>query len=240
MKAIILAAGRGSRMKSLTDEQPKCLVKVKDKTLLEWQLDAIIGAGIKDIAIVTGYKRELLTQFRLREFYNQQWSTTNMVSSLACAEEWLLDSPCIVSYSDIFYSSEAITSLINSNSILAVTYDPNWLQLWTNRFGDPLLDAETFRISSKNTLIEIGNKPKSIDEIEGQYMGLLKFTPLSWKEMQGIRSTLTSQQRDKMHMTGTLQKIIEEEKIQIEAIQYKGLWGEVDTSEDLLHYKFDF
>ena len=60
MKAIILAAGRGSRMKNLTDEKPKCLAKLRGKPLLEWQLTSLREAGIEDIAIVTGYKRELL------------------------------------------------------------------------------------------------------------------------------------------------------------------------------------
>ena len=59
MKAIILAAGRGSRMGNLTDESPKCLVELRARPLLEWQLMAIREAGIDDIAIVNGYKREL-------------------------------------------------------------------------------------------------------------------------------------------------------------------------------------
>ena len=85
MKAIILAAGRGSRMKKLTDEGPKCLVKLRGKTLLDWQLDVFKNAGISQIAIVTGYKRQLLANRGLEEFYNDRWAETNMVSSLACA-----------------------------------------------------------------------------------------------------------------------------------------------------------
>ena len=53
MKAIILAAGRGSRMKLLTDEIPKCLVKLRGKSLLDWQLSALRAAGITDIALVS-------------------------------------------------------------------------------------------------------------------------------------------------------------------------------------------
>ena len=55
-----------------------------------------------------------------------------------------------------------------------MTYDPNWLGLWIQRFGDPLLDAETFRLTPEHTLAEIGNKPKSVEEVQGQYMGLLQ------------------------------------------------------------------
>lgn len=236
MKAIILAAGRGSRMKNLTDERPKCLVELRGKALLDWQLEALRAAGINEIAIVTGYRRELLTGRGLVEFHNPRWAETNMVSSLACAEVWLQAEPCIVSYSDIFYSPAAVQSLMHCPAALAVTYDPNWLELWTQRFGDPLLDAETFRLTAEHTLAEIGNKPKSVEEVQGQYMGLLRFTPEGWVEVQRIRSGLTSEQCDKMHMTGTLQKVIDQGRLDIAAVAYEGEWGEVDSAEDLNSY----
>jgi choline kinase len=236
MKAIILAAGRGSRMKNLTDERPKCLVELRGKALLDWQMESLRAAGIDEIAIVTGYKRELLVNRGLVEFHNACWAETNMVSSLACAEEWLQAEPYIVSYSDIFYSPVAVQSLMACTASLAVTYDPNWLELWTQRFGDPLLDAETFLLTPEHTLAEIGNKPKSVEEVQGQYMGLLRFTPEGWAEVVRIRSGLTSVQCDKMHMTGTLQKVIDAGRVAIAAVPYTGEWGEVDSAEDLASY----
>ncbi len=233
MKAIILAAGRGSRMKELTAKRPKCLVELRGKTLLDWQLEALREAGIKEIAIVTGYRRELLNKGGLVEFHNARWAETNMVSSLACAEVWLKEDSCIVSYSDIFYSPTAVLALMRCTSSLAVTYDPNWLKLWTQRFGDPLLDAETFRLTAENTLAEIGNKPKSVGEVQGQYMGLLRITPAGWAEIVNIRSMLNNEQCDKMHMTGTLQKVIDARRIPIAAIRYLDEWGEFDTADDL-------
>jgi L-glutamine-phosphate cytidylyltransferase len=236
MKAIILAAGRGSRMKNLTDERPKCLVELLGQPLLEWQLAALRKAGIEEIAIVTGYKRELLANRGLAEFHNSRWAETNMVSSLTCADEWLQEEPCIVSYSDIFYGEQAVKSLIECNASLAVTYDPNWLELWTQRFGDPLLDAETFRLNADQTLAEIGNKPKSVEEVQGQYMGLLRITPPGWAEVLRIRAGLMPTECDRMHMTGTLQKVIEAARVPIKAVQYEGEWGEVDSAEDLAAY----
>jgi L-glutamine-phosphate cytidylyltransferase len=236
MKAIILAAGRGTRMKALTVEKPKCLVELEGQSLLEKQLIALRGAGIDEIAIVTGYRRELLIPFGLVEFHNPRWNETNMVASLACAGLWLQSEPCLVSYSDIFYSVEAATSLINCHAPLAVTYDSNWLALWTKRFGDPLVDAETFRINSDGMLSEIGQKPKTVHEVEGQYMGLLRFTPQGWDEVQQIRIGLDSGTNDKIHMTDMLQKIIEKERLKVTAVPYQGEWGEVDSEEDLACY----
>jgi L-glutamine-phosphate cytidylyltransferase len=236
MKAIILAAGRGSRMKNLTDDRPKCLVELRGKALLDWQLEALRSAGIKEISIVTGYKRELLPSQGLVEFHNARWAETNMVSSLTCAQEWLQTEPCIVSYSDIFYSSVAVKSLMESKAPLAITYDPNWLKLWTQRFGDPLLDAETFRLTTDHILAEIGNKPTSVDEVQGQYMGLLLFTPEGWAEVLRIRSNLSMAECDSMHMTGTLQRIINANKLKITAIAYEEAWGEIDSASDLRYY----
>ena len=69
MKAIILAAGRGSRMKEMTDSNPKCLVELKGKSLIDWQISALQQAGIHEIGIVI-YKREMLDNKGLTEFHN--------------------------------------------------------------------------------------------------------------------------------------------------------------------------
>lgn len=224
-------------MKDMTEDKPKCLVKLHGKTLLQRQLQAIRAAGIADIAIVTGYKRELLQEYELTEFFNPRWAETNMVSSLTYASSWLEKWPCIVSYSDIFYETSAITSLMDSSASLAITYDPNWKKLWAERFSNPLLDAETFRLDNSGSVIEIGNKPESLDDVQGQYMGLLRFTPQSWQEMIKIRSEMKQHERDKMHMTGTLQRIISANRMPIIAISYEYAWGEVDSEADLAVYK---
>jgi len=195
------------------------------------------AAGVEEIAIVTGYKRELLSGWRLIEFHNPRWAETNMVSSLACAQEWLLAGECLVSYSDIVYETSAVKSLMTSRASLAVTFDPNWLEIWEKRFANPLIDAETFRLNSDRTLAEIGNRPSSIEEVQGQYMGLLRFTPESWGEVLRIRSQLSSGERDRMHMTGTLQRVIEAGRIAIKAISCEASWGEIDSAEDLIMYE---
>ncbi|PKO46936.1 MAG: nucleotidyl transferase [Betaproteobacteria bacterium HGW-Betaproteobacteria-22] len=237
MKAIILAAGRGSRMKDLTDQKPKCLVELRGHTLLEWQLRALREAGIDEIAIVTGYKQALLAPYGLVEFHNPRWAETNMVTSLTSADQWLKSEPCIVSYSDIFYEASAVKSLMNDNHQLAVTYDPGWLKLWQKRFDNPLDDAETFKLNSDNTLAEIGEKPKSVDEVQGQYMGLLRFTPEGWEEVGLIRDGLTQLECDRMHMTGTLQMVIKAGRVAVYAIPYERSWGEVDSADDLKMYQ---
>ena len=236
MKAIILAAGRGSRMKNLTDDKPKCLVKLHQKPLLERQLESLRKSGINEIAIVTGYKHEMLSSYNLVEFHNPYWDSTQMVASLACANEWLEKDPCIVSYGDIFYDKIAAESLIQSNANIAITYDPNWLKLWEGRFGDPLIDAETFRINKNGILLEIGNKPKLISQVQGQYMGLLRFTPNGWSEFQNIRNSIPLKEINSLDMTKTLQMFLQKSLMPIHTIPYNGKWGEVDSETDLQYY----
>lgn len=237
MRAIILAAGRGSRMEALTDEHPKCLVEFRGRTLLSRQLEALSVAGVREVAIVTGYRSEMLQGYAGRTFHNARWANTNMVASLATAAAWLQSGPCIVSYSDIFYEPQAVEMLMQADGPLALTYDPNWLKLWEDRFGDPLLDAETFRLSETGDLIEIGRTPQTTFEIEGQYMGLLRFKPESWAAMVEMLSDLTPDQRDKIDMTSALQRLIKRGSTSITALRYDGQWGEVDRAVDLALYQ---
>lgn len=236
MRAIILAAGRGSRMAGLTSDRPKCLVELRGKPLLERQIEALTAAGMTEIGIVTGYRREQLSGFGLHEFHNADWESTNMVASLACASEWLEREPCIVSYSDIFYEPRAARLLADSKADLAVTYDPGWLEIWSKRFDDPLEDAETFRLDG-DRIVEIGQRPKAVSEVEGQYMGLLRFSPAGWAAARRIHRSLPEEKAARLDMTSLLQRVIDDGAVPVVGVAYDGEWGEVDSESDLASYE---
>jgi len=230
VKAIILAAGRGSRLLSLTDDRPKCLVELNGQALLEWQLHALRGAGVKDITVVRGYlKNQITGNFEIKE--NPRWHETNMVATLMVAREWLEQYPCIVSYADIVYPIQAIRVLLQDDSLLSLLYDPNWLALWKKRFDDPLSDAESFMLE-QDVLQDIGRSNVSLGEIQGQYMGLLKFTPQSAKWIFDILDK-DQEVHDKLDMTALLQLLLQKGKT-IKAIAWNGPWCEVDSQKDLL------
>ena len=235
MKAIILAAGRGSRMGRLTEDSPKCLTPLAGRPLLEWQLDALRGAGIETVGVVRGYKPHLLDGRGLETFDNPRWAETNMVASLACAESWLQRTPVIVSYSDIFYPASAVKALAEARSHIAISYDPQWLALWSQRFEDPLSDAETFRLDGSR-VVEIGRRATTLDDIRGQYMGLLKITPAGWKIVERYRGQLSPERRDRLDMTALLSGLIEE-GYRVDAVPLSGTWGEVDNANDLAVYE---
>ena len=155
-----------------------------------------------------------------------------MVSSLICAESWLKETDCIISYSDIFYGLEAIELLKKAESDICILYDLNWLSQWRVRFEDPLSDAETFRIDSEGKILEIGDRPKTLQEIEGQYMGLLKITRKGWHVISSVLSEFDEVEIDKLSMTSLLNVLIQN-NIDVVGIPFNGSWGEIDDAEDL-------
>ena len=105
MKSLILCAGKGSRFNTNTKSIPKCLIEINKKRILDIQILSLRKNNIKNIAVVTGYKSELINHKLITKYYkNKNWEKTNMIYSLFEASEWLSESDCIISYGDIFFS----------------------------------------------------------------------------------------------------------------------------------------
>ena len=234
MRGIILAAGRGSRMGNLTDSHPKCLIKLAGKTLLDWQISAMRHSGIREIVVIAGYRAESLISRDYHVLKNPRWSETNMLRSLTVASKLLMTEECIVSYADIAYHPDTINQMLDSTGDIAITFDLDWQQLWERRFQTPLEDAETFQYREGN-LVEIGQKANSVKEIQGQYIGLLKFTPTGWHQVRTSLSSLDDKDIDQLDMTSMLRRLIRE-NVPVKAIPVSGRWCEVDSESDLKLY----
>lgn len=237
MRAIILAAGRGSRMGATGNDRPKCLVELEGKPLLDRQIAALRNGGVEEIGIVRGYRAEMLNFPGLTYFDNERWAQTNMVMSLAEAAAWLKSGPVIVSYADIFYRAGLVRGLAAAAGALVISYDRAWRQLWTRRFADPLSDAETFRIDAAGRLLDIGGKTAKIEDIEGQYMGLLKFTPAAWGAVAALLAALDQPTRDRLDMTGLLRRLLAGGTLPITTFGTDGQWGEIDNPGDVALYQ---
>jgi L-glutamine-phosphate cytidylyltransferase len=236
MRAVILAAGRGSRMGSFGDGRPKCLVELARKPLIARQIAALRGGGGTALAVVRGYRADMIRLPNITYFDNPRWAETNMVMSLATAAAWARSEPIIVSYADIFYRRELVRDLAVAEGDLVVAYDRAWRKLWSRRFADPLADAETFRADKSGKLVEIGGKTLKIEEISGQYMGLLKFTPKAWQTVEAVLVQLNPATRDRLDMTGLL-RILVNRGFPIYTLGTEGHWGEVDSPGDLAVYE---
>jgi L-glutamine-phosphate cytidylyltransferase len=236
MRAIILAAGRGSRMGETGDARPKCLLELAGVPLLDRQIAALRGGGAMEVGIVRGYRGEMLSRLGVVYFENPRWAESNMVTSLAAADQWLRSTPVIVSYADIFFHRALVRRLAAADGDLVVAYDRKWRALWSRRFDDPLGDAETFRADRSGHLLEIGGKTKRIEEIEGQYMGLLRFTPAAWGAVRELLGELEPPIRDPLDMTGLLRRLLVR-GCPIGVLATDGNWGEVDRPNDLALYE---
>lgn len=229
MKCIILAAGRGSRLGSLGADRPKCLVELAGRPLLDWQRSALQAAGVTELAIVGGYRHEQLPQQGITKFINPDWADTGIVASLLCARDWLQQEPCLVSYADIIFDADIIRALSEMPGPVSITSYQHWRALWELRFPDPLQDAESFMTDAQGHLTDIGARPNSLDQIEGQYMGLLKFTPTGFSHvLEEVEQEGVSRRLD---MTSLLSRLIAR-GIPISTNSVDGLWYEVDNAED--------
>ncbi len=236
MKGIILAAGRGSRMGDRTKDMPKRITQIYGKSLIEHKIEKMREAGIEEIGAVRGYKAEKISFEGLSYFDNLRWNETNMVRSLCCADSWLSKDTCIVSYSDILYQPQAVSLLMNCQEDIAITYNTKWLEIWSARFDNPLSDAETFEVDEQGYVTEIGGQADSLDQIKGQYMGLLKFSVKGWKQVEEYLSDLDGKTIDKLDMTSLLSGMLRK-GIKIYGIPYDGLWLEIDNESDLKLYE---
>jgi len=240
--AIILAAGQGTRLRPLTNEIPKCMVEVAGKPILNRQLDVLSSAGIEDIIVVTGYKEDKIDDPRITKVYNKEYASTNMIYSLFCAEDYL-DGNTIICYGDIIYSGSVLEKVIHADQDIVIASDEEWQPYWESRCDDPLDDAETFQIGVNGRVESLGKNANSLDEIEGQFIGLLKLSEKGAEKMKEVyhecksnpdcRDNAWKSGRDlrNAYMTDLMNYFASQGKLYYTPIQ-RG-WFEVDNVSDL-------
>lgn len=247
MKAVILAAGQGERLRPLTNDKPKCLVELAGKSILSHQINVLKNAGVNDITIIGGYQKQHILQaaqeFDAHVQTNDNYKTTNMVVTLFIAQNLMSgDDDLIVSYGDIIYENRILDAVMNCDAPIALAVDKELRRLWELRMDDPLSDAETLRIDSKGKILELGRPPTSYDDIQGQYMGLFKISASALPDILKIYNSLDrdalyeGKTFDQMYMTAFLQHLIDVGR-HIQAVCVENGWLEVDTINDITVYQ---
>jgi L-glutamine-phosphate cytidylyltransferase len=237
MKAIILAAGQGARLRPLTDDRPKCMVEYQGRPLIDHVVRALRANGVDEIVAIRGYKPEALRCPGARFYDNPRYLETNMVSTLFCAEREL-EGDVIISYSDIVYSPGVIERLLQTDAEIGVVVDRDWRRLWQERMDDPLDDAETLRLDADNHILELGKKARSYEDIQGQYIGLIKVAASAWPRLRAFYQALDrhadydGKSFDNMYMTSFLQAVIDR-LMPVTAVPIFGEWLEIDVPSDL-------
>jgi choline kinase len=120
MKAVILAAGVGSRLRPLTDNTPKCLVEVKGVSILERQIEAFIKSKIEEIIIICGYLAENVSRFlqekgyrNIRLIENTEYLNTNNMYSLYLAKGFIPED-FILANADVIFHPDIIEKMLSS------------------------------------------------------------------------------------------------------------------------------
>ena len=213
------------------------MVPFHGRPLIDYQIEILQRCGIADIVIVKGYKQERFVRPDARTILNSKYASTNMVYSLFCAESEMNEN-LIISYGDIYYNEKNLMALISDPADIAITIDKRWRELWQRRMDNPLADAETLKIDKEGYITELGKKPHSYAEIQGQYMGLIKINLTKIDEIIKFYHSLdTSRIYDgktfeNMYMTTFLQELINA-GMRIRGVPVYGGWLEIDTLSDL-------
>jgi L-glutamine-phosphate cytidylyltransferase len=243
MKMILLAAGKGKRLRPLTNDRPKCLVEIAGKTLLDWQITTARKCGISEIIVVKGYMAGSIQEDPSIKYYiNDRYGVTNMVETLWCAENEFNDE-IIISYADILYEERILNQLIQAPQDINIIVDKQWRTYWEQRFPDPVQDAESLKLNTDHSISEIGKKISDISEPDGQYIGLLKFGIGGVEAMKSLyqktknRSLLgekpfgLDKAFDNLYMTDFLQGMIGAGYI-LHSVPIDRGWLEIDTVAD--------
>jgi len=174
MKAVILAAGVASRLKPLTNNTPKCLLKVGDKSILERTIDNLIKNKISDVVVVTGFLRTLIEEFLTQHYpnlnftfiYNEKYDSTNNIYSLWLAKSEILGYEMLLMDSDIVFDSRIIGQLLSSK------YD-DCLAL---RSTEELSEEEIKCLLNKDGSIKEISKTINPKEAVGESIGIERFS----------------------------------------------------------------
>ena len=243
MRAIIIGAGRGSRLMPTTADTPKCFAEVAGQSILDWSLDAFRQNGIDDICFIGGYQidkvRELHPELTFR--HNRDWANNNILASLFYAED-LMESPFVCCYSDTLFSAQAVASVLACKEDIALVIDTEWLTRYETRTEHPSTDAE--KVTIDNGKVTRIHREIAEQDAYGEYIGMAKFSVTGAKQLKHhyhrcrerfankpFREAKSFEKAYKIHL---LQEMIEAGERMVH-VDTPGQYIEIDTQEDFLY-----
>ena len=234
MKALILAAGKGSRLGDKTLETPKSLTNLWGEPLFDRQLRLLNNIGITDIAVVTGYLSHCFADYPVKHFHNPEYHESNMVYSLMSARDfWLAgDQPVLILYGDIAYNEAVLQQIVANDAELLVPGNNRWLELWQQRMSEPMSDAESF-IYHKETMVlqQLGQPLTALEQAMAQYMGMIKLGVQGQSQIRELLTQTSSEQLRHWAMTDFIQAWIDAD-LRVDTCECPGGWIELDTLDD--------
>ena len=229
MKAVILAAGQGTRIRSVHGEHPKCLIEVDGSTILDHQLEALSMAGINEIAIVVGYEKEqIISYVRTKSLINQRihfidnpaFGITNNIYSLWLALDWLRGDSFVVLNADVIFDPEILQSALRLYAPISMIVDPLWRD-------------ETMKVIIEGDRVIEMSKKFSREEFGGTYIGITAFSKSIQNEFfRKMRKVIGSGRVDEFFNSAVQE--LANEGVLVGFTSTDGLaWAEIDDPVDL-------
>ena len=253
MKAIIIAAGMGQRLRPYTEDRPKCMVEINGRSLIQRQVDAFRAAGIDDIVVIRGYRGRQIQLPGITYVDNIDFRNNNILESLFCAREHLFGD-VIISYGDITFHPDLIKGLVPVQAPVSLVIDLDWASVYEGRDDHPVEQAELTEIMSLpaegmlrsehiHRIINVG-KHVTPDRARGEFIGLCKINAPALARLCAVYDHARLNGLDHPYVNApSLRKaylcdlfndaIKKEEFIQPFFIK-GGKWREIDTVQDYL------
>lgn len=173
MKALILAAGRGTRIRSIHGEHPKCLISSDGEAILDHQIRGLFAAGIEEIGIVVGYESEQIMKYVERRYrdclhrfsfiHNSKFESTNNIYSLWIARDWLRGEAFICLNADVLCEPDILIPAAKTTAPISMIVDPEWRE-------------ETMKVIIRDGQVVRMSKKISRSEFSGTYIGITTFS----------------------------------------------------------------
>jgi len=250
MKGIIIAAGPCKRLRPLTDETPKCMLKINGKPILQNTIDLFRGNGVDDISVIRGYKKEKINFPDITYFENTDFWNNNILQSLMFARAKLEEAvktgeDVVMTYSDIWYNDSVVKALVESKEAIASIVDTDWETYYDGRTDHPIEEAENIITDDDKRMLKIGKHIFTNDtpkDKQGEFIGLWKFTPegtkIFLKHFDRLNSTLkmtdsyqNTKEWQKSYITDIFQEMIDKGE-KLYCVLIKKNWAEFDTIQD--------
>lgn len=230
MKAVILAAGVGSRLRPITDEIPKCLVKVNNKSILQWQVEHYIDSGIQQIIVVAGYLYSKVNDMisdifpgnKITVLNNTEYSCTNNMYSLYLCKE-LVEEEFILSNGDVVFDQSIIKDLSKKS-------DGNYICCQGQSYDDEAM--KVIYDKRKNRIVHI-SKSINAELAYGNSIDLYRFDINGRNQLfSWIKTTIEDQHNRNAWTEVAIDNILENVSFQVFEIGQRA-WKEIDTILDL-------
>ena len=240
MRPIIIGAGRGSRLKALTDNQPKCYAPIGGRRILDWILEAMEEAGLETPVFIGGYQIAAIRADypHLTFCHNTDWPNNNILASLFYAEEHMHEG-FVCSYADILYRAGVLRRALEHRGDIVLGVDTDWRTRYAERTQHPEDDAEK--------VIAVGDRIVRIDRAipaaraSGEYIGVARFSAraVTWLRAHHnrVKEAFAGQVwRDdivfeKAYLIHLFQEMLEQ-GLDFYMVTTGGEYMEIDTEED--------